>query len=557
MSIPGKHAVMEQLLAEGIKHVFGNPGSTELSFMDGLQDYPQLQYILSLQETPAVAMADGYARATGRPGVVNVHIAPGLANAMSMIYNAWKGGTPLVVTAGQQDSRFLATEPLLAGDLVGLAKPWTKMAVQVDRADDIPMLLRRAFKVAAEPPRGPVAVVFPQDVLEAPVNEKVLPTNHVAWASHPDPAAIDEAASILAQARRPILIIGDNLVPGRGHEPVAALAEFIGAPVLANSNREWNFPWGHPHFLGGLTALAGVGSQLQGYDAILAIGAGALFQGLWYEEGSPIPDGSAFIQIDYDSWEVAKNLPVTLGVVADPSSAARDLLAALEKRMTPAARQSAQERGRNIVATKREARERAEKRAREEWSANPISPWRLFGELKELVQPHTAFVGSGGTSGRAAFANLFDLDEPNSLFDGGASLGFPLPGTLGVKLAMPDRPVVGIIRDGDAMYSIQALWTAAHYHIPVTYVVVNNAEYRILKMGMLHLLGETGRKSEFLGLNLEDPPLDFAKQAAVWGIPGARIDRPDDLRPALEEALEHDGPSIVDVVVDNSYHGYW
>src|SRR5438093_7735180 len=151
MIIPGKHAVMEQLLAEGIKHVFGNPGSTELSFMDGLQDYPQLQYILSLQETPAVAMADGYARATGRPGVVNVHIAPGLANAMSMIYNAWKGGTPLVVTAGQQDSRFLATEPLLAGDLVGLAKPWTKMAVQVDRADDIPMLMRRAFKVAAEP----------------------------------------------------------------------------------------------------------------------------------------------------------------------------------------------------------------------------------------------------------------------------------------------------------------------------------------------------------------------------------------------------------------------
>lgn len=557
MTIPGKHAVMEQILAEGLKHVFGNPGSTELSFMDGLQDYPQLEYILSLQETPAVAMADGYARALGRPALVNVHIAPGLANSMGMIYNAWKGGTPLVVTAGQQDSRFLATEPLLAGDLVGLAKPWTKLAIQVDRADDIPMIMRRAFKVAAEPPRGPVMVAFPQDVLEQPVNAPVLPTSPVAWRTRPDPEAVERAASLLAEARKPILLIGDNLVPGRGHEPVVALAELLGAPVLANNNREWNFPWGHPHFLGGLTALAGVGGALNGYDAVLAIGGGALFNGLWYEEAPPVPPDAAFIQIDYDSWEVAKNYPVTLGIVCDPSAAARDLLTTLEKKMSPAARQAAQGRSRDIAAKKHEMRERAEKRTREEWNNDPISAWRLMSELKELVKPHTAFVGSGGTSGRAAFANLFDLDEPNSLFDGGAALGFPLPGTLGVKLAMPDRPVVGIIRDGDAMYSIQGLWTAAHYKIPVTYVVVNNAEYRILKMGMLKLLGETGRKSDFIGLNLDEPALDFAKQAAVWGIPGARIERPDDLRPALKEALEVDGPSIVDVVVDNSYHGYW
>lgn len=557
MSIPGKHAVMEQIVAEGIKHVFGNPGSTELSFMDGLQDYPQLQYILSLQETPAVAMADGYARASGRPGIVNVHIAPGLANSMGMLYNAWKGGTPLVVTVGQQDSRFLATEPLLSGDLVGLARPWTKMAVEVGRADDIPMIMRRAFKVAAEPPRGPVMVAFPQDVLEQPVNARVVPTTYLAWRSRPEPEAIEQAAAILSEARRPILVVGDNLVPGKGHEPVAALAELIGAPVLANSNRDWNFPWGHPHFLGGLTALAGVGNALHGYDAVLAIGAGALFNGLWYEEESPIPADASFIQVDYDSWEVSKNLPVTLGIVADPSATARELVLALEQRMSPGARQAAQQRSRDIGARKREMRERAEKRVRDEWNNQPISAWRLMAELKELVAPHTAFVGSGGTSGRAPFANLFDIDEPNSLFDGGAALGFPLPGTLGVKLAMPDRPVVGIIRDGDAMYSIQGLWTAAHYKIPVTYVMVNNAEYRILKMGMLRLMGETGRRSEFIGLNLDDPALDFAKQAAVWDIPATRVTRPDDLRPALKEALDVDGPSLVDVVVDNSYHGYW
>src|SRR5437870_904479 len=202
--LAGKHAIMEQLLAEGVKYVFGNPGSTELAFMDGLQDYPQLQYILGLHETVPLAMADGYGRATHKPAVVNVHIAPGLANAMSMIYNAAKSGAPMVVTVGQQDTRFLQTEPLLSADLVQFARPWVKYAVETSRADDIPMLMRRAFKVAAEPPQGPVVVSMPQDILDNEVSEPITPTTYTNWTTRPDPAAAQRVARLLAEARNPL-----------------------------------------------------------------------------------------------------------------------------------------------------------------------------------------------------------------------------------------------------------------------------------------------------------------------------------------------------------------
>jgi benzoylformate decarboxylase len=178
---------------------------------------------------------------------------------------------------------------------------------------------------------------------------------------------------------------------------------------------------------------------------------------------------------------------------------------------------------------------------------------RLMGEIRDAVPKDAAFVGAGGTSGRAPFAQLIELTQPDSFFDGNASLGFPLPGTLGVKLALPDRPVIGLLREGDSMYSIQGLWTAAKYNIPVTYVVFNNASYRILKQGMVRYLGASERKSAFPGMNFGEPAIDLAKQAAVWGIQSCRIDDPADIAPALKQALDHDGPSLIDVVIDGSY----
>lgn len=553
MAVLGKHAVMQQLIAEGTKYVFGNPGSTELAFMDGLQDYPELEYVLGLHETVPLAMADGYARATHKPAVVNVHIAPGLANAMSMIFNARKNGSPLVVTVGQQDTRFTDTEPLLYADLVRFAEPWTKWVGEAHRAEDIPMLMRRAFKVAAEPPQGPVVLSLPQDVLDGEVEEPITPTVHTAWSTRPDPSTAARIARYLAEAENPIILCGDNMALSNAAPDVAALAELAGCPVSQTASRQWNFPTDHPLFIGPLGFLGGARESLSGHDVIVAIGCGNPFMPLFYEGPSPIPDGAVFIQIDVDSWELAKNYPVTMSVLADTAWAARDVHEALEKTLTPAQRANARQRAAAITQSTAEMRQKTQDQLREEWDNEPISPMRLVAEVRDAVPSDTAFVGSGGTSGRAPFAQLIQLTQPNSFFDGNASLGFPLPGTLGVKLALPDRPVVGLLREGDSMYSIQGLWTAAKYNIDVTYVVFNNASYRILKQGMVRYLGASERKSGFLGMNFGEPAIDIARQAAVWDIPSSRIDHPADLAPALKQALDHKGPAVVDVVIDGSY----
>ncbi len=553
MAVLGKHAVMQQLLAEGTKYVFGNPGSTELAFMDGLQDYPELEYVLGLHETVPLAMADGYARATHKPAVVNVHIAPGLANAMSMIYNARKNGSPLVVTVGQQDTRYTATEPLLYADLVRFAEPWTKWVGEAHRAEDIPMLMRRAFKVAAEPPQGPVVLSLPQDVLDGEVDEPITPTVHTDWSSRPDPSAAARIARYLAEAENPIILCGDNMALSSAAADVAALAELAGCAVSQTASRQWNFPTNHPLYVGPLGFLGGAKESLASHDVVLAFGTNNPFMPLFYEGGSPVADDSVFIQVDVDTWELAKNYAVTMSVLADTAWAARDVREALDRALTPAQRTNCQQRATVITQSNIEMRQKAEEQLKAEWDNTPISPMRLMAEVRDAVPADTAFVGAGGTSGRAPFAQLMELTQPNSFFDGNASLGFPLPGTLGVKLALPDRPVVGLLREGDSMYSIQGLWTAAKYNIDVTYVVFNNASYRILKQGMVRYLGASERKSGFLGMNFGEPVINLAKQAGVWDIPADRVDNPADLAPALKRALDHKGPALVDVVIDGSY----
>jgi len=553
VSLIAKHAVMEQFLAEGVKYVFGNPGSTELAFMDALQDYPQLQYVMGLHETVPLAMADGYARATHVPAVVNVHIAPGLANAMSMVYNAKKNGTPMVVTVGQQDTRFIATEPLLAEDLVRFATPWVKWAAEVVRPQDTLMMLRRAFKVAAEPPQGPVVLSLPQDLLDGEVDEPVTPTTHTNWRSRPDPAAVKRIARMLTEARNPLILTGDNMALNDAPAEVARLAEVAGCPVMAGPSRQWNFATDHPLYVGPLGFLGGMHESLSSFDLIIAIGTGNPFTSLFYEGGTPIPPGAQFVHIDVDAWEMAKNYATTETVLCDPAWAARDLREALESSMSPGEREAAKSRASAIGERTRAAREKAEEQLKADWDKEPISPMRLVGEIRESAPKDTAYVGSGGTSGRGPFGQLIELTQANSFFDGNASLGFPLPGTLGVKLALPARPVVGLLREGDSMYSIQGLWTAVKYNIDVTYVVFNNASYRILKQGMVRYLGSSERKSEFMGMNFGEPAIDLSRQAAVWDIPSRRVEHPSELKEALRAAMDVDGPSLVDVVIDGSY----
>jgi benzoylformate decarboxylase len=552
VEMTGKQALMEQLVAEGVNYVFGNPGTSEQPFMDILQDYPQIQYILALQEATAMAMADAYARASGRPAFVQLHIAPGLGNAMGMLYNAYYAGTPLVIYAGQHEARGVIQEALLAADLVSMARPLTKWSVEVQDAADIPTVLRRAFKAAAEPPRGPVFISIPLNVMDQTAEMAIAPATYPRWRVRPDPQAAAEAADLLAAAQSPLIVCGDGVALSGALEEAVQLAELIGAQVYSAFSAELAFPTDHPLYQGQVNIISGAGlrMQLAAADVLLIIGT-PVFRGLYPMPESPFAAQTKVIQIDANPWELAKNWPATLAIVADSQLGLRDLLQILPSKLSEAARQAAAARLRAARQRKEQARESFEAAARSIWDAVPIAVPRLMKELADCLEPGTVVYDESITAS-VYLTRYLKFNEPGTYFRSpGGSLGAGLPGALGVKLARPDRPVLALVGDGAALYTIQALWTAAHHRIPVTYVICNNQSYRILKVNMLQYLGEAMAGRGFIAMDLVDPVLDFAQIAQAFGIRGQRVEEPQELGPALRSALRSGEPSLVDVVIES------
>jgi benzoylformate decarboxylase len=547
----GKQALMEQLVAEGVKYVFGNPGTSEQPFMDIVQDYPQIQYVLALQEASALGMADAYAWASGRPAFVQLHIAPGLGNAIGMLYGAYCTGTPLVVYAGQHEARGVIQEILLAADLVSMARPVTKWSVEIQDAADIPTVLRRAFKTAAEPPRGPVFVSIPLNVMDQTAEMTIAPATYSRWRVRPDPQALAEAADVLAAAQSPVIVCGDGVALSGAFEEVVQLAELVGATVYSSFSAELSFPTDHPLYQGLINIIreAGLRTQLAAADVLLIIGAPA-FRVIYSMSGSPFPARTKVIQIDANPWELAKNWPATLAIVADPQMGVHDLLQILPSRVSQAARQAAAARLQAARQQKEQAQESLEAAARSAWNAVPIAMPRLMKELADCLDPGTLVYDEAITAS-VHLSHYLKFNRPGTYFRyPGGGLGGGIPGALGVKLARPDSPVLAVVGDGAALYTIQALWTAAHYRIPVTYVICNNASYRILKLNMLEYLGEAMAGRKFVGMDLVDPVLDFAQIAQAFGIRGQRVERPEEFGPALRSALRSGESSLVDVVIE-------
>jgi benzoylformate decarboxylase len=544
MTILGKHAVVQQLRHEGVSIIFGNPGSTELALLDAVAASP-IVYMLGLHEAVCMAMATGYAKATRRPAVVNLHCAAGLGNAMGMMFNACREQVPLVILVGQQDTRHLFTDPLISGDLVQLAQPFVKWVTEVQHADQIPFALRRAFKTALEAPFGPVVVSLPQDLLDQPVHVPIIPTAYTAPPS-PSARALDTAADLLSRATSPLFLCGDGLAACDGHGPAVRLAELLGATVVANTRSMWSFPNHHPQFRGG-PILGNLRGALANHDCVLAIGAGQLFRPLPYEGLSPFPDGSTLIQIDLDPSLISKNYPAAVGIHGDPGEAAERLVALVEDRLTDAQRAAARGRAAALAQGKAAQRERALTDMKARWDAHPISPSRVAGELERYLTPTSVLVGATGTAVRDAFDKLLSFSAPMSFFGGSEALGFPIPGALGIKLAMPDRQVVCILREGDGMYTIQGLWTAKRYGIDVKYIVLNDLEYRALKKRMVQYWRDSGTSGELIAMDLDDPPLDYAKLAAAFEIPSRLVEHPDDLPAGLDELFSTPGVACLDV----------
>ncbi len=548
----GKRAMIEQLMADGVRRIFGNPGTTEQGFMDALRDYPQMEFMLALHEGVAVCMADAFARVTRRPAFVEVHIAPGLGNALGMLHNAAVGKTPLVVYAGQSPGATLLQEPHLSGPLVDMARPICKWAAQIRHAHDVPRALRRAFKVAMEPPQGPVFLSLPMDALDEEADVDIQPTTHTRWRGRVDPAGMAEVAGLLLGAERPMLMVGDGIALADAQPEVVALAEIAGLPVFECYASEFTMPARHPLNQGALNFVrpGPLRATLDGCDLLLVVGA-PMFQLIFPEVQSPVPAGTKIVQIDINPWEIGKNVNPDLAFLADPKAALAELADQVRRNRTAQQARVAAERAEKIGERTRAARARYWEQAKKNWDAVPISAPRLMHEIRHAL-PDDALVFAEAITNSAHLTHALMPDEPGRLVRvRGGGIGPGLPGTLGAQLAQPDRKVVGVCSDGAAMYSISALWTAAHHRIPVTYVMLNNAAYRILKLNMVEYLGKAARGRGFTAMDLTDPELRFDRMAESMGVAGFRVDKPADLAPTLCKALEIDGPSLVDVVMES------
>ncbi|MBV9329081.1 MAG: thiamine pyrophosphate-binding protein [Chloroflexi bacterium] len=554
----GKRALMEQLIADGVQHIFGNPGTTEQGFMDVLQDYPQIEFMLALHEGVAMSMADTYARITRRPAFVEVHIAPGLGNALGMMHNARIGKTPLVVFAGQSPSSVLLQEPHLSGPLVDMARPIAKWSAQVEHAHDIPRALRRAFKIAAEPPQGPVFLGLPMDILDHEAEVEIEPTTYTNWRARPNAAGLAELADVLVKAERPMLMVGDSVNLSDAQPEVTRVAELLGAPMFECYASEFNVPACHPLYMGSVDFVSprNLRATVADCDVLFVVGA-PVFQLIFPEPEAPVlGKNTRLVQLDCFTHELGKNVRPDIALLGDPKAGLAELSELIQERQSGAVKQAAVDRRAKAEARVAQATERYWASTRGNWDASPISGPRLMHEIKQVLPENGMVFSEGVTNGKHVEMAIAPEEPARLVKVRGGGIGPGLPGALGAALARPDKKVVGICSDGAAMYSITALWTAAHHRIPVTYVMLSNRAYRILKLNMLEYLGEAARGREFVAMDLTEPELRFDRMAEAMGVPSRRIDNPEELPTALEEAMGHrGGPFLLDVVLESPIPG--
>lgn len=546
----GAEAMYEAMVREGVRYVFGNPGTTELPLMDLFAARDEIEYILALHEDSALGIAAGYAEATGRAAVVNLHTNPGLAHALGNLYNAYRAGTPLVVTAGQQDTRAMIDDPLLYADMLELARQHTKWVWEAHHASEIPVAMSRAFKIAETAPTGPVFVSLPVNAMEERARIDLPPRTEIGSRIRGDKSSIEKAAAIMVSAKNPAIIAGDGCARSGALAAIAKLAELIAARVHAEPlNSLLVFPTAHPLYAGPLFANAKqVAAQLEGTDVILTIGANNLAP-LVHTGERMLPPSARLIQISPDERELGKNYPAEVAILADALASVEELIEAIASMLNDSTCELLARRREAIEARIGQARAAFAEQACATPDDGPMSPGFVAREMRRHADERAVLVDESVTS-TAYVRTLFDLAEPNSYFYAkGGSLGLGLPSAVGVKLAMPERQVICAVGDGSALYSIQALWTAARYKLAVVFVVFNNASYMILKGGLLAMQGASVQRGKFVGMDITEPEVDFIRLAESMGVEARRVSRAAELGAALDWALGQSGPTLLDVAI--------
>lgn len=553
----GRFAIIEQFLADGMTHMFGNPGTVEQGFLDALSAYPEMRYVLTLQESVAVTVGDGYARATKKPTLVQLHSTPGVGNAIGALYQAKRGHSPLVVIGGDAGVKYLGMDAQMAGDLVAFAEPVTKWSTMVVHPSSLLRVLRRAIKIAATPPMGPVYVCLPADILDAPCTEEVRPTSIPSSRVRPGDAEIARVAGLLAAAQRPVIVTGDGVAYSGAQHELARVAELAGAEVWEADAGEVNMDYTHPLYHGMTGHMFGASSLpiMQKGDVVLACGT-YLLPEVFPELGDIFAPDATVIHVDLDAYEIAKNHRVDVPLLGDPKTTLAALAAALEGTMTAAQNDAAARRTRESGAAKEKKRQAQIEADRAAADAVPLKMARFMEEFAAALPADAIIFDEALTSSPAVVRYRPPTTTSEYFLTRGGSLGVGIPGAIGAKIANPERTVIGFTGDGGSMYTIQALWTAARHNVAAKFVVCNNASYRLLQLNIEQYWKEQNipRHDYPLAFDLSEPPLRFVDMARGMGVAGVRVEKPWEIGPAIKQMLAHPGPFLIDLVLESDTH---
>jgi benzoylformate decarboxylase len=554
----GGEVAVAQAKAAGVEYMFTNPGSYEAGLFDAFVDTPGLQLIMGLHEGIVISMADGYHKVSRKPAFVNVHVIAGTAQMAGQLYNSSRDGSALVITAGLNDNE-LWNDDVLLGPAPGydqkeIPRQFTKICWEARRGESLPLLLRRAFKVAATDPGGPVYLAMAHYALEAKgVKAQILPAERflIRPRVRPDAASVSEAARLLVEAKRPVVIVGDEVWKSGAQAEMVAFAQKLGLPVAMLSMQAYrNFPVRHPHFLGNFSLSSDY--VRRGVDLVLFVGARDL-GGKVIPQGAEAPAGAKIVRVGIDTAAMGRTQATDVAVVGDVKGSLKDLSAAVDGLLTKQ-RQGDLSAGRfeqyraQAQGMHAQARAAAAKNA----GKKPIHPDELGSVMARTLDADAIVVSENLTGRYDAFNFGFRENEQTYIGNSGAGLGWGVGASTGAKLAAPDRQVVCSIGDGSVMYSAAGFWTQARYGIPVLTVVWNNQNYQTVRLAYHEYKGRMAATGHYAGMYLGDPDIDFAKLAESQGVKGERVQDPGGLEAALKRgiAATRDGkPYLVEVAI--------
>jgi benzoylformate decarboxylase len=546
-TITGRDAFMRVLSDEGVVKMFGNPGTTELPIMHALSSAPEMGYVLGLQEAIVIAMADGYARASGKLVSCNVHVAPGLGNAIGSIYTSYVSGTPMIVTAGQQEQGHGLTEPLLYAPLVPIATPVVKWATEVNRIEDLPRILRRAAKVATTAPTGPVFISLPGDILNSEAAIDLGEVTRVDTAVRPSDAALERLAKRLLSAKRPVIIAGPEITSSDALAEAAELAETLGAPVLQQTvGYGAHFLSEHPAYIGALNRdQKRVRQILSDYDLMFCVGSDVLKMSVW-SDVEPLPETTKVVMVGLRDWEMGKNFPAEMALRADVKETLKALVPLLKK-LGGASLADRAKASLATLASKNWSAQRAQriKALAKPVAGKPLAAEWVMAKVSEMLPTSAVLVDEGITSA-STLPTYLPYRDRNSFFGNvSGGIGWGIAAAVGVQVALPERRVLAVIGDGSAMYSIQALWTAANLRLPMTFLICNNGGYQILKNRLKLFHGN----DKPIGMDFKDPPIDACALAKGFGVAAERVETAEAFEASLAKSLKSNGPTLIEVMV--------